>query len=132
MIFNPNTHSAFDDLLNDIIAESNKNLLESNESNKSNKCKQFYLRFQKKFYDNKACLYKLLIIFLFLILLESYSFVCGGVGYIICLHITNKTQVEDKILTNNYLVNDLLVTHIILCIVTIIYLSALLAYNGIG
>ena len=128
MIFNPNTQSAFDDLLNDIIAESNKNLLESNESNKS---KQSCSRLQTIFYNNKPCLYKSLIIFLFLILLESYSFVCGGVGYIICLHITNKTNVEDKLLTDNYIVNDLMAIHIILCIVCIIYLSALFGYNGI-
>jgi hypothetical protein len=131
MIFNPNTLSAFDDLLNDIIAESNKNLLESNESNKSNESKQSCPRLQKLFYDNKPCLYKSLILFLFLILLESYSFICGGVGYIICLHITNKTQVEGKLLTDNYIINDLLAIHIILCIVSIIYLSALFGYNGI-
>ena len=127
MILDPNTPSAFNDLLNNRIEEENNdnNLLKYNEA------KRPCSRLRKLFYENRPCLYKSFIIFLFLILLESYSFICGGIGYIICLHITNKTLVENKLFTDNFIVNDLLAIHIVLCIVSIIFIITLFCYNGI-
>jgi hypothetical protein len=118
-----NASSAFDDIFNNHY--SNNNTLIINPNNNKRYCPDC----KHSFYNMKLWSYRLLIITLFLVLLESYSFICGGVGYIVCLNVTNKTRVHDKLFTDNSTVNNLFFINIILCSTSIIILGGLYCYN---
>lgn len=91
--------------------------------------KPFYYNVKRFFYTNKPCLYKTLLIVLFITIIESYSFICGGIIYIIYLHGLNNTDIHDKLFTNNYVFNDLLFGNIILGLTCTLFFGGLYCYN---
>lgn len=128
MEFKPNNNSAFDELLNNIITESNNNLY-TDQDIESIQIKGLCPKIRKFFYNKKPCLYKSLIIFLILIFIESYTFISSCTGYIICLHVTHNTHTRYRILTDNSFINNIITIHIVLLLISIISLCSIF-YNG--
>lgn len=94
-----------------------------------NQRETYCFKLKRFFYTRKPCMYKTLFVFLSVVLLESYSFIFGGIGYIIYLSVQNSTDTSGYLFTDNCLFNNLLLANIISGLTSTVFVIGLYCYN---